>query len=128
MDDWAQVCNQIGAGFLSADCGGKFQEVFCRCCTVCCQDKDPECNDDLVYSKVDARWEGGFTRTAYDFGPNQVYDDATTNAPEEGETDGHMHDEVDADDVEEKGTAAPVEDEETHASEIGGGNRDFLRW
>lgn len=98
MDDWTHVCNQVGVGFLSADCGGKFQEVFCKCCTVCCQDKDPECNDDLVYSKLDE-----FTRTAHDFGPNQVHDDAATNA----------------------GTA---EDEETNGAESGDENRDFLRW
>jgi hypothetical protein len=128
MDDWTHVCKQAGSAFLSADCGGKFQEVFCECCTVCCQDKDPECNDDLVYSKLDARWEEGFTRTAYDFGPNQVYDDAPTKSSVEDKEKGDdMQDEVYADDVEDEGTAAPVENEETLASESGGGNRDFLR-
>lgn len=122
MDDWTRVCSQVSVGFLSADCGGKFQEVFCRCCTVCCQDKDPECNDDLKYSKLNARWEGGFTRTAYDFGPNQIYGDAATNAP----VDAQKHDEVYGGDNEDEGTSAPVKDEENYASESGGGNRDFL--
>jgi hypothetical protein len=127
MDDWTHVCNhQVGSKkFLSADCGGKFEEVFCECCTVCCHDKDPECNDDLVYGNLDAQWEEGFTRTAYDFGPNQVYDASV----EDREPDAHMQDEVYADDVEDEGTAAPVlEDEKTDApSESGGGNRDLLR-
>ena len=74
MDDFTSVCEQISPSVLAADCGGKMQEVYCPCCTICCEDGNPECNDELVYGNLDGGWEQGFTRTAYDFGPDAIFE------------------------------------------------------
>lgn len=128
MDDWTHVCDQVGRpGFLSADCGGKFEAVYCTCCTFCCQDSDPECNDGLVYGNIDARWETDFTRTAYNFGPKNIYEDEPTNASvADRETDAHVEDEVHVVSGDEE-TGAPVNGEETDASDSGGEGRNVLR-
>lgn len=73
VDDWTEVCKLGRPEFLSADCSD-FDQVYCTCCTVCCEESNPECNDEIVLANLDARWENDFSRTAYDFGPNSVFE------------------------------------------------------
>jgi len=74
VDDWTQVCELGRPEFLSADCGGNMDQVYCTCCTVCCEESNPSCNDEIVLANLDARWENNFSRAAYNFGPNSIFD------------------------------------------------------
>ena len=69
MDDWTQVCELGRPEFLSADCGGNSEKVHCTCCSVCCEDSNPTCNDEIVLANLDARWETNFTRSSTTLGP-----------------------------------------------------------
>jgi hypothetical protein len=42
-------------------------EVECRCCSQCCNDNNPACNDYAWTSNVDLTWEDGYTREEYTF-------------------------------------------------------------
>jgi len=54
-----------------ADCypgnNGETPEVQCRCCTLCCADNDPACNDHKWTSTFDPSYEYGFMRQSYRF-------------------------------------------------------------
>jgi hypothetical protein len=76
--------------FFIADCypgqDGTAPEIDCRCCTTCCNDGDPTCNDKAWTSNVDSIWEYGFVRPNYKFDLSNapaVYSkmDKTTSQP-----------------------------------------------
>jgi Leucine-rich repeat (LRR) protein len=54
-----------------ADCypgaSGERPEIECRCCTQCCTDDDPNCNDKKWTSNFDPVWEYGYNRQNYAF-------------------------------------------------------------
>jgi hypothetical protein len=98
--------------FLSADCGGNFEQVYCTCCTICCEESNPECNDEIVLANLDARWETNFSRTAYNFGPNSIFDGDVEETDEEAD----------------EGVEQETNDEKTYQSlHDAGGNRNVLR-
>jgi hypothetical protein len=57
--------------FFVSDCypgqNGERAEIECRCCTQCCIDDDPSCNDKKWTSNVDPIWEYGYVRPFYTF-------------------------------------------------------------
>lgn len=56
---------------FTADCypgeDGTPAEIKCSCCTTCCLDDDPRCNDHAWTSNYDPSWEYGFVRPTYTF-------------------------------------------------------------
>ena len=57
--------------YFTADCypgrNGERPEVECRCCSTCCIDDDPTCNDFKWTSNVDPVWEYSYLRQSYRF-------------------------------------------------------------
>jgi Leucine-rich repeat (LRR) protein len=47
-------------------------EVECRCCTLCCNDENPECNNKDWSSSYDPKAMYGFIRPAYEFSLDQA--------------------------------------------------------
>ncbi len=50
-------------------------EVECRCCTLCCNDDTPDCNDHDWSSSYDPKSEYGYIRPNYEFVLDQVEED-----------------------------------------------------
>lgn len=67
------VCNseKLKPSYFVADCypgtNGELPEVECKCCTQCCTDDDPSCNDRSWTSNLDPMWEGYYVRQKYTF-------------------------------------------------------------
>jgi Leucine-rich repeat (LRR) protein len=61
--DFSEVCKKK-VPYVFTDCG----KITCNCCT-CCEDDNPKCNDDLLYSNQDFSWEDGYERSFYAFSP-----------------------------------------------------------
>lgn len=63
------VCNNpaVNTTAFSADCGGETPEISCSCCTICCQDSDPDCNNLDWRINLDGIWEYDFQRVVYSF-------------------------------------------------------------
>jgi Leucine rich repeat/Leucine Rich Repeat len=61
--DFSEVCT-LNAVNVFTDCG----EIICNCCT-CCEDENPKCNDDLLYSNEDFSWDYDYQRNYYAFSP-----------------------------------------------------------
>jgi hypothetical protein len=68
----------IHLSHFSADCypgeDGSPPEIKCSCCTKCCLDSDPNCNNFEWTSNYDPSWTYGFVRPSYHF--------SIQNAPE----------------------------------------------
>jgi Leucine rich repeat len=61
--DFSEVCEKK-VPYVFTDCA----KVICHCCT-CCEDDNPKCNNDLLYSNQDFSWENGYSRNFYAFSP-----------------------------------------------------------
>lgn len=63
------ICNNPGVNTtaFSADCGGVTPEIECFCCTICCDDSDPDCNNLDWRINLDGIWEYDFQRVVYSF-------------------------------------------------------------
>jgi hypothetical protein len=59
-----------------ADCypsqDGSGPEVDCRCCTVCCSDDDPQCNNKAWTSSYNPKYEFGYIRQEYGYSLDQA--------------------------------------------------------
>lgn len=59
-----------------ADCypghDGSKPEVECRCCTLCCNDDDPECNNVAWTSNYDPKYQYGYIRQEYGYSLDQA--------------------------------------------------------
>ena len=57
--------------YFTADCypgrNGERPEIDCRCCSTCCLDDDPTCNNFAWTSNLDPVWEYGYLRKSYSF-------------------------------------------------------------
>ena len=51
------------------------REVSCRCCTLCCNDDVPDCNDHHWSASYDPKSEYGYIRPSYEFTLDQVEED-----------------------------------------------------
>lgn len=77
------VCNNpaVNATAFSADCGGVTPQISCSCCTICCQDSDPDCNNLDWRINLDGIWEYDFQRVVYSFSqeilPSEAKEDYT---------------------------------------------------
>ena len=58
-----------------ADCGGDTPELDCKCCTECCDDNGPACNDEDLLAEFNPIWEVGYGRRDYIFGENITVED-----------------------------------------------------
>eukprot|EP00529_Nitzschia_sp_RCC80_P015625 CAMPEP_0113483590 /NCGR_PEP_ID=MMETSP0014_2-20120614/23512_1 /TAXON_ID=2857 /ORGANISM="Nitzschia sp." /LENGTH=694 /DNA_ID=CAMNT_0000377141 /DNA_START=147 /DNA_END=2231 /DNA_ORIENTATION=+ /assembly_acc=CAM_ASM_000159 len=75
------LCNAASSkqtlSYFIADCypglNGERPEVECRCCTMCCHDSDPDCNNKQWTADYDPEYMYGYTRPKYSFS----LDDAT---------------------------------------------------
>lgn len=65
----ATICGNpaINLTVFSADCGLTTPEIECSCCSVCCHDDDPECNNFAWRINLDGIWEYDFERVVYAF-------------------------------------------------------------
>lgn len=67
------VCNSesVNPTHFVADCypgaNGESPEIECRCCTQCCTDDNPSCNDKVWPSNVDSILDYGSIRSSYSF-------------------------------------------------------------
>lgn len=67
------VCDSenVNPAHFIADCypgeNGERAEIECRCCTQCCTDSDPNCNDKKWTSNYDPVYEYGYIRPNYTF-------------------------------------------------------------
>jgi Leucine-rich repeat (LRR) protein len=67
------ICDSenVNPAVFVADCypgtEGERPEIECRCCTQCCTDDDPDCNDKKWTSNIDLIWEYGYVRQNYTF-------------------------------------------------------------
>ena len=63
--------NAVKPSYFVVDCypglNGERPEIECRCCTQCCTDGDPSCNNKSWTSNVDPSWEYGYIRQDYTF-------------------------------------------------------------
>lgn len=64
--DTSVLCNNPNVEFhtFSADC----DEISCPCCTICCNDSDPNCNNKDWRITLDGIWEYDFQRIKFIFG------------------------------------------------------------
>ena len=57
--------------WIAADCGNPSMapETICfsSCCTICCYDDEPECNDDSWLTNNNPIWEHGYNRHTFEF-------------------------------------------------------------
>jgi Leucine-rich repeat (LRR) protein len=67
--DLTEACQKLKIDWLIADC----QEISCECCK-CCADNEPRCNDDILYANNDFSWEYNYTRVAYAFSPEILFE------------------------------------------------------
>lgn len=69
----AAICDSptVQPAHFITDCypgqNGEEPEVECRCCTKCCSDDDPACNDKTWTSDYDPSYKYGYTRQQYRF-------------------------------------------------------------
>ena len=77
-----EICSASGPHFkhFTSDCYPALNseigpEVHCRCCTLCCNDDAPDCNNHDWTSSYDPKSEYGFVRPAYKFTLDQVEED-----------------------------------------------------
>jgi hypothetical protein len=61
----------------------KGPEVDCRCCTMCCNDQIPSCNDKDWSSSYDPSYRYGYIRPAYDFSLDQAQPEWQKKAKQE---------------------------------------------
>ena len=63
--------NDFHPTYFTSDCYpgriGQKPEIECRCCSTCCTDDDPTCNDFQWTANFDPVWEYGFLRPSYVF-------------------------------------------------------------
>jgi len=52
-----QANDTDGNELLSADCLAPNSEVFCSCCTTCCNDANDSCNNEFEVANLDPIWE-----------------------------------------------------------------------
>ena len=64
--DTSVLCNIPSVNFtvFSADC----DEIACPCCTICCTDSDPNCNNKDWRITLNGIWEYDFQRVTFQFG------------------------------------------------------------
>jgi Leucine-rich repeat (LRR) protein len=71
-----------------ADCypgrDGSPPEVECRCCTMCCSDDDPECNNKAWTSNYDPKYQYGYIRQEYGYSLDQAPEEWSKVARESG--------------------------------------------
>ena len=69
------VCNNGYIQRFAADCGGDNPEVECPsdCCTTCCDDNGPECNDDGLLAQFEPIWEDSYQRRFYEFSEDLIF-------------------------------------------------------
>ena len=65
--DTAPACGLKNLQVFVADCGGAAPEVDCPCCSECCQDDGPICNDGDLLARFDPIWEDAYQREDYQF-------------------------------------------------------------
>jgi len=67
--DASIICENpdINMTAFSADCGNPDPEIACSCCTICCSNGDPDCNNKEWRVNLDGIWEYDFQRLVYQF-------------------------------------------------------------
>jgi Leucine-rich repeat (LRR) protein len=71
------ICSApIALSHFTADCypgrDGSKPELECRCCTLCCSDDDPQCNDKAWTSNYDPKYQYGYIRQDYTYSVDQA--------------------------------------------------------
>jgi hypothetical protein len=69
-----------GRELLAADCFAGAPEIDCTCCTSCCLDGQPGCNDNYEIPNLDPTWEASYNRVVFKFGDATSHF-ATTDKP-----------------------------------------------
>lgn len=84
------VCNNpaINTTAFSTDCGSVTPEVQCSCCTICCDDSDPDCNNLDWNINLDGIWEYDFQRVVYSFSQEILPSSAKADYVDGGDDDG----------------------------------------
>jgi Leucine-rich repeat (LRR) protein len=74
-----EICNSGGPQLdhFTSDCYPSMKseagpEVKCRCCTLCCNDENPDCNNKDWSSSYDPKAQYGYIRPAYEFSLDQA--------------------------------------------------------
>jgi len=67
-----EICDAKELSHFTSDCYPSMKseagpEVNCHCCTLCCNDENPECNDRSWTSSYDPKNRYGYIRPAYEF-------------------------------------------------------------
>jgi len=68
--DAGVICNNPDVRNMTAfstDCAEPNPEVTCTCCTICCADTDPDCNNKEWRINLDGIWEYDFQRVVYGY-------------------------------------------------------------
>lgn len=83
------ICNNpaINTTAFSADCGSVTPEVQCSCCTICCDDSDPDCNNLDWNINLDGIWEYDFQRVVYSFSQEIMPSSAKADYVDGGDDD-----------------------------------------
>ena len=75
----------INTTAFSADCGTSSPEIQCSCCSICCEDSDPDCNNFDWRINLDGIWEYDYQRVVYSFSqeimPASAKEDYGNGAP-----------------------------------------------
>ncbi|KAL3941711.1 MAG: hypothetical protein SGARI_000509 [Bacillariaceae sp.] len=84
------ICDApIALAHFVADCypgrNGEGPEVECRCCTLCCSDDDPQCNDKVWTSNFDPKYQFGYIRQEYTYSVDQATENWSKVAREEAQ-------------------------------------------
>lgn len=88
-----ELCDGHKLAHFTADCypskhNENGPEVDCRCCTMCCADHDPHCNNHDWSSSYDPKAKYGYIRPAYEFSLDQAPVEWQKKAQEAAEVDG----------------------------------------
>ncbi|KAL3906085.1 MAG: hypothetical protein SGARI_004162, partial [Bacillariaceae sp.] len=74
---------------FTADCypgqDGSKPEIECRCCTLCCSDDDPQCNDREWTTNYDPKYQYGYIRQEYTYSVDQATEGWSKTAKEEAQ-------------------------------------------
>ena len=57
----------INTTVFTSDCAPPDPEVSCSCCSLCCHDSDPDCNNFDWRVNLDGIWEYDYQRVVYSF-------------------------------------------------------------
>ena len=62
-----------GAKLLIADCDGADTEIFCECCTTCCNDLNQDCNTNTAIPNMDPTWWASYSRNYFVLGDEAIF-------------------------------------------------------